>query len=64
MMRTFHGHWGQVMSEFFVRLDVYLHAATLDAAVEKAMDALTGVANETYLVEAMVNQPDDVKESA
>lgn len=54
------------MPEFYVRLDVYLHAASLDEACEKAMDAMTGIANETWLVEASdyVNEPNSVKESA
>lgn len=54
------------MPEFYVRLDVYLQAASLDAAIEKAMDAMTGIANETYLADASdyVNEPNVIRESA
>lgn len=39
------------MPEFYVRLDVYLQAASLDAAIEKAMDAVSGVAYEVWVGE-------------
>lgn len=39
------------MAEFYVRLDVYLQAASLDAAIEKAMDAVSGVSKEVYVAD-------------
>lgn len=37
------------MSEQWVLLDVYLRTNTLDQAIEKAVDALSGIAVEVYV---------------
>lgn len=39
------------MTEYWVRLEVYLRHATLDAATEKAVDALSGIADGVLVVD-------------
>lgn len=44
--------------EHWVRLDVYLATHTLDQAIEKAVDALSGVAVEVYVVDGALANDD------
>jgi len=40
------------MSEYWVLLDVYMKANTVDEAIERAVDALSGLAVEVYVRDA------------
>jgi hypothetical protein len=47
--------------EHWVRLDVYLATHTLDQAIEKAVDALSGIAVEVYVREGGIADDDPNK---
>jgi hypothetical protein len=49
------------MTEHWVQLDVYLRTNTLDEAIEKAVDALSGIAVEVYVRESAVTNDDPNK---
>lgn len=40
-----------VMSEYWVRLDAYLQDNNIDSAVERAVDALSGIAVQVLVVD-------------
>ena len=43
--------WRCLMSEYWVRLDAYLEDNNIDSAVERAVDALSGIAVQVLVVD-------------